>query len=108
MEDAAKPIKSSAVLTNKCVIYMDVRQAELCRYKQMDLLKHSSGGGLWSGGHQRPLQRLFFWVFFLDGCFGIFQSIISVKPLLFGEDTLKMFARHFFTLCGIDQVPPSV
>lgn len=39
MEDAVKPIKSFPNLTNKCVIYINVRQAEPCRDQQMDLLK---------------------------------------------------------------------
>lgn len=46
MEDAAEPIKSFPVLTNKCVIYMNVRQAEPSRDKQMELLKHSSSCGV--------------------------------------------------------------
>lgn len=53
-----------------------MRQAELCWYKQMDLLKHSSGSELWD---ITVLFTVFF--YFLDGCFGVFQSIVFVKPL---------------------------
>lgn len=45
MEVAVNPIKIVAFLTNKCVIYINVRQGEFCIYEQMDFLKHSSGSG---------------------------------------------------------------
>lgn len=45
MEVAVNPIKTVAFLTNKCVIYINVRQEQFCIYEQMGFLKHSSGSG---------------------------------------------------------------
>lgn len=39
MEVAVNPIKIVAFLTNKCVIYINVRQEEFCIYEQMDFFE---------------------------------------------------------------------